>query len=91
METDRPTRAGTHAPAGSLTHDVIRDIVGDIEDAKAAAIIATGATAEDLEEAVAWASGESDMMGDMERPLAGVIAQVYDILTAEEELEEERE
>ena len=72
------------ASAGRLTHDLIVEIAGETSDAKLAAIIGTGATVEDLEEAVAWASGESDVMGDERLPLSGLASAVYDILTADE-------
>jgi hypothetical protein len=49
----------------SLTPQDVREIVGDLDDAKIAAILATGANAEQLEEAMAWAAGESDVMGDL--------------------------
>lgn len=72
-----------------LTPDDVRDVVGDLDDVKVADILATGATPEELEEAAAWAAGESDVMGDMERPLSGVVARVYEILVAGEEFPEE--
>jgi hypothetical protein len=75
----------------SLTPQDVRDIVGDLDDAKIAALLAAGANAEQLEEAMAWASGESDVMGDLERPLAGVVGQLYDILMTGEELPEDRD
>jgi hypothetical protein len=68
-----------------LTPQGIKDVVGDLDDAKLAAILAIGANFEEIEEAVAWASGESDVMGDLERPLEGVVARLYEILTAGEE------
>ena len=74
-----------------LTHDQILRIAGEISDAKVAAIEAMGATLEELEEAVAWAVGESDVMGDQRRPLAGRISDLYDILTADEDYGDERD
>lgn len=74
-----------------LTHAQIAEIVGDIDDAMAAAIIATGATFEELEEAVAWAAGESDVMGDLRLRASAVVGEVYDLLTAEEKLGDERD
>jgi hypothetical protein len=79
-----------HNPS-SLTPQDVRDIAGDLDDAKIAAILATGANAEQLEEAMAWASGESDVMGDLERPLEGVVARLYDILMTGEKLPEDRD
>ena len=74
-----------------LTHDRIAQIVGDIDDVKLAEIIATGANLEELEEAVSWASGITRVGEDLERPLAGVVAKVYRILTVDEEYGDERE
>jgi hypothetical protein len=78
-------------PPRGLTPQDVRDIAGDLDDAKIAAILATGASAEQLEEAMAWASGESDVMGDLERPLAGVVARLCDILMTGEEFPEDRD
>jgi len=69
----------------AVTHDMVVGLVGEIGNAKIAAILAAGPTLEDLEEAVAWAAGESDVMGEERLPLSGVAAQVYDILKAEED------
>ncbi len=74
-----------------LTHDRIAQIVGDIDDVKVAEIIASGANLEELEEAVSWASGITRVGEDLERPLAGVVAKVYRILTVDEEYGDERE
>ncbi len=56
-----------------------------------AAIEASAATREQLEEAVAWVSGESDVMGHERLPLSGVVEQLYEILTADEEYGDERD
>jgi hypothetical protein len=62
----------------------IREMVGDLEAAKLEAILATGATPGQIEEAMAWVAGESDVMGgELERPLAGPVAVVYEILASE--------
>jgi len=60
-----------------------------LADARITAIVATGATIVQLEEAAAWAAGESDAMGELERPVSGPVAAIYDILTAEEEYTED--
>ena len=62
----------------------IREMVGDVEAAKLEAILATRATPGQIEEAMAWAAGESDVMGgELERPLSGPVAAVYQILASE--------
>jgi hypothetical protein len=72
---------GTARPA---TLAEIRQMVGDAEAAKLEAILATGATPAQIGEAMAWASGESDVMGgELERPLSGPVAAVYEILASE--------
>lgn len=68
-----------------LEHDELRRLCGDVADWKLAAIEAIGASREEVEEALAWVAGESDVMGEERRPAAGKVAQVYDILSAEEE------
>jgi hypothetical protein len=64
-------------------------LAGPIGDSKIAAILATSATAEEVEEAAAWAAGESDLMGRERRRLTGAAAAVYEILTADRQLNEE--
>ncbi len=86
-------KASAAGPAGvpeKLTHEQITGVVGDIDDMRAAEIIATGATIEELEEAVAWAARESDVMGDLRLRGSPVVGKVYDLLTAEEKLGDER-
>jgi hypothetical protein len=61
----------------------IRETLGELEDAELEAILATGVTPAELEEALAWAEGESDVMGDMERPLEGRVAAAYTVLITE--------
>ena len=67
------------------------EIFGPLPDARIAAILATGATVQQLEEAAAWAAGESDVMGQMRRPVSGPVAAVFDILTANEALANDRD
>lgn len=84
------TELGRNPTAAVTAEDVI-EIVGPLTDARIMAIVATGATVEQLEEAVAWAAGESDAMGELERPASGPVAAIYDILTAEEQYGDERD
>lgn len=78
------------SPAATITAQHVVEIVGPLTDARIMAIVATGATVEQLEEATAWAAGESDAMGALERPVAGPVAEIYDILTADEEFGDEQ-
>jgi hypothetical protein len=84
------TKAGAAPRRVVVTARDVMDVMGDLDDMKIAAIVAEQPTLEELEEAVAWAAGESDVLGEMERPLEGVIARVYDIITNDRELDEDR-
>lgn len=77
--------------AGALTHDQVLALVGDLEDAKIAEILRTGATARDLDEAIAWAESESDVMGEMEKRLGEPASHVYRILMTRKEVEPDRD
>jgi hypothetical protein len=68
--------------------DIVR-LLGEMDAVKLAAIERAGATLRDLEEVAAWLAGEDDVMGELERPLSGVAAQVYEILTADEPADDE--
>ena len=67
----------------------IRSILGAMSDTRYAAILAIGPTVKELEEAAAWAGGESDVMGRMRRPASGPVAAICDIIAAVEEPFEE--
>jgi cytochrome c553 len=72
----------------TLSADEVRRLVGDIERIRLEEILATGATLAEIEVAVAWAAGESDVMGAARQPLAGRAAQVYEIIAADSEFPE---
>lgn len=73
-----------HTP--HLTHDLVVDAVGHIESGRIAAIIATGATLDELVEAHAWACDDSDTLAEAGHTLSGRVAAVYDILTADDQM-----
>jgi hypothetical protein len=50
------------AHAASAGRDDLRQILGDIEDAKILKILALMPTLADLEEAAAWAAGDGDVL-----------------------------
>lgn len=69
----------------------VRRIFGRMPDARLAAILAAGATVGELEEAAAWAAGESDVMGPLARPVVGPVATIYEIITTVEEQFDEQD
>ncbi|MDJ0943856.1 MAG: hypothetical protein QNJ30_10345 [Kiloniellales bacterium] len=81
----------TTAPSGpALSAEEIRRIVGDISDARILAILDLHPSLDELEQAVAWAEGQSDVLGELELPLSGVVGELHEILTAGEEWEEDQ-
>ncbi|MBB4373162.1 hypothetical protein GGD63_005977 [Bradyrhizobium sp. cir1] len=71
-----------------LSRDDVIKIVDRADDVTIAQIIGTGATVEELTEAVAWLANDEPMINDL-RPLAqGRVRELVDILS---ELEEEQE
>ncbi len=83
---------GKPSAGSQITHADIARLLPGLTEAKAAAVEASGATLPQLEEAIAWAAGESDVMGgELERPLDGRVAELYDILTADQAYEDDRD
>jgi hypothetical protein len=64
-----------------LTAEDVRRIVGRIGDDRVTAILAAGATAAQVTEAFTWLTGGDEYLGgELQRPLKGVVAAVYEIL-----------
>ena len=68
-----------------LTYDAIVRRCGRIADWKIAAIENSGGTFEELEVALAWAAGESDIMGEERKPLTGAALRIYEVLMSDAE------
>lgn len=60
-------------------------LLGDIDEAKVIDILRLEPSLADLEEAAIWIAGDGDVLAKSGRPLAGVVASIVDILTADEE------
>lgn len=88
IRDDAPTSGGTKSGRRMGRDEVVR-LVGDLEDAKVAEILAIAPTLEELEEAVAWAESESDVMGELEKSLSGASARVYEILMTRKDFGED--
>jgi hypothetical protein len=74
------------APDAMLTHEDIMHLCGELPEWKIAKILASEATYEDLMTAITWAQGEDAVMGPTHHPLAGRVAYLYEIITAEEDI-----
>jgi hypothetical protein len=63
----------------------LHQILGDIDDSTAVAILALHPSVAQLEEARVWLNGGGDVLGKEHRPLDGVVAEIFDMLKVEEE------
>jgi hypothetical protein len=77
--------SGLGAHAGSASRDDLRRMLGDIDDVKIIEILALRPSLADLEAAAIWATGDGDVLGKSGRPRAGVVADIVDILAADED------
>ena len=68
-----------------ISHDEVKRLFGDISDHMIVEIIESGATISDLQEVAAHLADETDVMGEMRRPLTGRALQLYDLLRREDE------
>ena len=74
-----------------LTRERVVKIVGRLDDGRIAEIIATGATPAELMEAFTWLSSDEYLGGELEHSLRGRVAQLYEILAADQGEDDERE
>jgi hypothetical protein len=81
----RAVKQADQSSTAVTSEDVIR-LCGEMADWKLSRILASCATTNDLEVAVAWARGEDDVMGEERLPLSGRAAELYEIITADEDL-----
>jgi hypothetical protein len=91
VSASEPKNVGAPSSASKPpSYDELVRLVGELEPVRLAEIEKLEATVEEIEEAVAYATGEDDIMGEERIPLIGRAALVYEILTADEAMEEER-
>ncbi|HEV3177099.1 MAG TPA: hypothetical protein VGZ72_13995 [Stellaceae bacterium] len=76
-----------YAPPATAS-GVVR-IVGPLEDDVITSIISTHATEAEVLEAVKWFTADDDLGAEARRTRTGRVAQVYDILAAEAQDDEE--
>ena len=70
---------------GPVTREDLHKILGDMDDATAVAILDMHPTISQVEQAYFWANGQVDMIAPEQRVPEGVVAQIFDILTADDE------
>jgi hypothetical protein len=80
----KPLRTSDAQPS-VISHDELLRIVGDIDESRILAILALRPTVAEVEEAALWATGSGDVVDRAGHPLTGVVAEVFEILTSDEE------
>ena len=68
-----------------ITESDLKSVLGDLDDAKVLQILALNPTVAELQEAAVWATGDGDVLAKGGRPLTGTVAEILEILTADEE------
>lgn len=72
-------------PHQEATGRDVHQILGDMDEGTAVAILALHPNVAQLEEARVWLSGGGDLLGKEQRPLDGVVAQIFDMLKVDED------
>ena len=72
------------SPSRPATASEIIEIVGHLDDAAIASILATGATAAEVLEAFTWANADDQLGTELQHGRHGAAGAVYEILLQEE-------
>ena len=74
-----------------IPSEEVKRLFGDIDAHNMVEIIESGATMIELEEVAAHLADETDVMGELERPLTGRALRIFQLLRRDEErMEEDR-
>ena len=73
----------------SLTHKDVMTMLGPLDDAVVAGIIATGVTIEELAEARAWLTNDEALINSGKPLPSGRVADIIEIMAAQEQEEDE--
>jgi hypothetical protein len=71
------------------THADLMRLVGDLDERKALEILALHPTIAEIEQAILWNAGDGDILAKRGHPLTGTAAEVLDILSLEDEEEDQ--
>ncbi len=73
----------------AVTHDDVVHLFGEISDHTIVEILEVKPSYRELEEVAMRLAQQNDVMGELERPLEGAAARVYDILVQAQEFPED--
>ena len=63
-----------------VTHDEVVRLLGALDDKLVADIVASGAGQAEIETVAAHLADDTDVMGDLERPLTGRARMIYEMV-----------
>lgn len=69
----------------TVTREDLKAVLGDLDDDRVLAILALNPTPVELEQAAVWAAGDGDILGKRGRPQNKIVAEIVDILMADED------
>ena len=72
-----------------VPYEEVKRLFGDIDEHSVVEIIESGATMIELEEVAAHLADETDVMGELERPLTGRALRIFRLLRQDEERKQE--
>ncbi|MFA7430419.1 MAG: hypothetical protein WCZ23_09710 [Rhodospirillaceae bacterium] len=72
-----------------MTREDVTTVIGPLEDDSIAAILACGATQDELVEAWTWATSDPEPLVASGKSLGGRVATLYEIIVADQEGAEE--
>lgn len=91
MNAERAAGTGGLSAGPIATASDIRAIVGRISDDRLAAILALRPTPVQVTEAFTWLTSDEYLGATLERPLSGVVAEIYELLKPEQpDIDEDR-
>lgn len=76
---------GNSGRTEKATRAELQQILGDMDDETAVAILALDPNVAQIEEVGVWLSGDEDILGKERRPVDTVVAQILDLVEIEEE------
>lgn len=71
--------------APAISSAEVRRLLGDIGAHKLAEVVASGASLAELEEVAAHLAQETDVMGQIRRPLTGRARAIYELIRRDED------
>lgn len=74
-----------NADTNPVSMDELRAIAGNLDDETVIDILNFQPTSAELEQAVIWASGDGDLLAKRGHPMTGKVAEIVEILTADED------